>query len=173
MPLTTNGLPYPAASDTPDVPRDVQALAEAMNKFAKTAVWGTYQRTANQAIPTAVATNVIGTQITMEGGLTLNASTGAVTVPANAAGVYLLNGWASWTGSSTTGARFTFWYRNGARLLRTSGIAAAGLTLFASKVVRLAAGDVLTFVAYQASGASIDLDGTNNATGYDITRLAP
>lgn len=37
MPNTTNGYPYPASTDTPDVPRDVQALAQAVDDKLATA----------------------------------------------------------------------------------------------------------------------------------------
>ena len=173
MPLTTNSLPYPAASDIPDVPHDIQALAEAINPYAKSPVWGFYGRTANQAIATGQYIGVIGTQIAMEGGLVLNAATGQVTIPVG--GLYLLNGWATWN-ANATGARFVNWARNNTILVRVQGLATAAslLTQSCMKVTRLAAGDKLDWQVWQSSGVALALDGNANyPTGYDIIRLAP
>jgi len=37
MPTTTKGIPYPASSDDPDVPADMQALAEAIDNLLDSA----------------------------------------------------------------------------------------------------------------------------------------
>jgi hypothetical protein len=44
MPTTPNGLPYPAATDVPDVPADVQALAEQIDTDVFSA-WSAYTPT--------------------------------------------------------------------------------------------------------------------------------
>jgi hypothetical protein len=175
MPATPNGLPYPASTATPNVPADIQALANALDPFAKSAVWGSYQRTTNQTVTTGgAAQNVIGTQITMEGGLVLNATTGEVTVPVG--GLYLLNGWGTFLSlANTTGVRLFYWNRNSVTSVRVQGWYSngTGLTTPCVKVTRLVAGDKVAFQVFQTSGVSMTLDGTNSATGYDVIRLAP
>jgi hypothetical protein len=134
-------------------------------------VFGSYQRTTNQTIANAVTANLQGTMIASEGGMTYNASTGEVTLLTN--GIYLLSGWASFL-ANATGLRYCYWYRNTTRLVRTSGNPTSGAvcTVHSTKLARCNAGEKLTFQIYQNSGASLDLDGGNNSSGFDIYRLS-
>ena len=133
-------------------------------------IWGSFQRTTNQSIPHNVITVIIGTQITMEGGLSLNVTTGEVTVPMD--GLYLFTGWVSFL-TNATGVRYAYIMRNGSRIVRVGNqpTSAGFVSIVASKMIRLAAGDKMTFQVYQTSGAALDVEGPNNATGYDIVRL--
>jgi hypothetical protein len=56
MPTTTTGLPFPAATDTPDVPRDIQALAVALEKHSSAI---RVQNSAGVAAPALGAVTVI------------------------------------------------------------------------------------------------------------------
>ena len=168
MPLTTNGLPYPAASDIPDVPRDVQALADAIDPYVKP-VWGWAKATASLTIPSGAFTQLSG--------LSLDAASTGVTLQGNAlrcptSGLYQISAFVTFNYASA-GGRSVFVNRNGAILLRT--VAAIGAnttsTLVASLVYPLVAGDLITITTYQSSGASLTTDPANNGTSFQLNRL--
>ena len=176
MPLTTNGLPYPADSAAPNVPADIQALAEALDPQAAPTIWAHFQRTTNQTIQSSVLTPVVGTLLTASG-VGYNASSGAMTIGTN--GLYLLTGWITWL-VNATGIRAAYWYRgnpvgSAARLSRAmaAGSAAGQVTTTNTHVIRCVAGDVLWFQAYQTVGSPLDLDGTLQSTGFEVARISP
>jgi len=143
---------------------------------APVTVYGMYVRLSNQTVTssTSVYTNVIGTASgTVEGGLTLNAGTGEVTVPI--AGQYLLNAWVGWGVGSAVGNRFSSWAVNNVRTTRQyqPGHATLGLTVYSTKTVRLAANDRVAYQVMQSSGQDLALDSNQLSTGYEITRIGP
>jgi len=175
MPLTPNGLPYPADTDPPNVPTDIQNLAEALDRYAHTAVGGVYVRNINQTIPTGTSTwtMVQGGLSFVEGALTLNVATGEITI--GVAGLYQLYGWATWVASAAGTMRHASWWVNTTRVARASvAPSAAGvMTAHCSTLARLGVTAKVSLQVMHDAGAALALDGTQNATGYTITRIAP
>jgi hypothetical protein len=52
MPSTASGLPYPTSTDTPDVPRDIKALADALEARLPRASWS-----GQLSVPVSAANN--------------------------------------------------------------------------------------------------------------------
>lgn len=102
MPSTAKGYPYPASTDTPDVPRDVKALADKVEALVPRIATGTAQVPANAAAASSTVAItfpageftappvVVGTMQAATGGL-IKCSVRIAAVSATGATVYLSN----------------------------------------------------------------------------------
>lgn len=177
MPTTTNGLPYPSSTAPPNVPADIQALAEAVDTAVLAAKpHGEFRKQIDvQSIPNAAAlpTVILLTALgTLEGGITVNGA-GEITVPRD--GIYLMAGWLAFVQSNTTPYRAGYIQVGGTAIIRATAVPTANTfahcTMTATR--RLTAGTKVTLAAYQTSGAALNVEFANNQTGLDVTWLRP
>lgn len=158
-------LRYPAPSASPDVPFNMQALAEDVEAQVdrKLAVLE-YSGTA-QSIPTAAYTVLTNAVTTVNRGLTVSNAAGTITVPA--AGTYLITGAVSFA-SNATGLRYAAIGVNTVvtRVTTETALTAAGTTVTVATMIPLPTGAVVDLRAFQSSGANL------NAGGGILTNLS-
>lgn len=169
------GLPYPQPSDTPDVPRDMQALALAVEADLDTFDAGAaaptlrIRQNADQAFGTGVTTNMTWTPdpaypaANAAGFLTY----GTNSIVTARAGVFLavLNG-------SGTGGRFSWRLLITGGNYRARGVGAADFNVASMSTVELcAAGIAFTANAFGYTSGTLTIDSTTAAHGMTVTYL--
>jgi len=175
MPVTPIlAIPYVAPLDLINAyPATDQASATRLDDLLRP-VFGSYTRSTNQSVATATQVTVIGTQVSAEGGITHNGTTGEVTVPLP--GLYLFTAWVTWAANAVS-YRYAWWQKNGARVTFVKSPAGAtttsDFTMISNGVSRCVAGDKASFVVQQNTGASLDLIGGSSLTMYQVARIAP
>lgn len=170
MPNTPAGLPYPAATATPDVPRDIQALATALDPLAPTdSVW-VYQSGATTSVPSdTTGTPVLwNTEQSDPEGMWAAGTPSRLT--AQRAGKYHVQaavGFAS-PGASPAGYREIQILKNGSAVARDrrTAVASASTVCAVSLDVDLAVGEYIEVQAVQNQGAAL-----NTVSGLSWSRF--
>lgn len=168
MPLTPKySFPYPAPTDAADVPYWNQQLAESVEAEVAQRRYKSLMANATFSVPTTAYTthssgwvDVAGTPTDAESGITYSA--GTLTV--SKAGHYRARYQATWT-TNTTGVRIIRLNKNttgsGAGELLSVVAAPPPGNYYFTQIVEwdghLAAGDKVIPMAYQASGAALDI----------------
>ena len=169
MPTTpAYDLPYPAPSSTPDVPFDLQALAEAVETRLEDAL----------VKPAAVLTRSSQTAVGNVGyqKIPLNASevnrggmgsTVTSRITATRAGLYLVSGCVAFS-SNASGVRYSAIYKNGTIVRFVTGPAASGgPTAYALTFpLELAVGDYLELYGVQNTAGTLDTQSTPHGATY-------
>lgn len=159
MPNTPNGLPYPAATATPDVPRDIQALATALDGWVPK-VRACAILSATQTIPHNAATPVSWADTEYDDGdMWVVGSPQRLTIPK--AGLYhvvLQLAYAS-PGASPAGYREAQLLHNGTVVARDrdAPLASASVVLNVNRYKQCAQGDYFTAAAFHTQGADLGI----------------
>lgn len=165
MPTTAKGYRYPASSAAPNVPVDIQNLAQDVNDKAMPvfpdAKIHAYRNT-GQAIPsdlTVPATIILNATSGTPSSFTINTSTGVITVGASAGGEYTMSGAVSIAEVGPSRV-FATVYVNGAERLRGLDIINRGaqngdiVGSVVSGPLTLAGGDQVTLRALHTGSAA-------------------
>lgn len=162
MGTTTNfALPYPALSDDPDVPGDIQALATAIDTAllaVKNPACAIGTRATNQSVPTGTFTDITLPTEEFDNAVMFTAGTAIITVPVTA--VYDIEGSANWAANGT-GTRSLIVQVDGAGVTaagdeRTPSASAATRQGFAIKKL-LTAGQQVKMQGFQSSGGALNI----------------
>lgn len=185
MPTTTNYGFYspPLTGVTPNVPRDTQTLANAVDvalkaeetaRIAADAINDYSERFQGsaQSIPNNAITAIdMDTSVTATG-ITWDSSTKEFVIVR--AGRYQVNASVSWV-ANATGLRLGYILINGANRLRQTGVAgaSAATTIPLCKGFSLATGDRIRISGFQTSGGSLNTDQSNRQTHADVSWMGP
>lgn len=181
MGTTPRGFVYPASVDTPDVPADMQALAESMESYLDGQPYCSVQHNTTQSISTATWTAAIFDTENSDAYAMHGASSSRISAPA--AGLYLVTGYFAFA-SNGTGTRKAQIRKNaggvstaGTSLGHTGGAPQTALQYFGSisAIVSLAASDYVEMFVYQDSGgslATVASTATNLFHGLSVARFA-
>jgi hypothetical protein len=173
MPFTPGGLPYPAASDIPDVPRDVQTLAEAIDAALGTTPSPRIARrkSANQALTAATTWYAVTFDVDTANGSGIAYANGVFTVAKG--GVYQVNAQALMQGNAAAAVRLrvNIGSTDFGELVNTGTGGNASLVL--ARAIRLAAGATITIVAQSSLTGTVIAGSPSCYTFADITLIAP
>lgn len=154
MPLTPNGLPYPPASVTPNVPYDLQRLADAIDPYVGVIPGAALRADEAQTIPNGTITALVFDVVEqLRGGMTLGPN-GGVIVPRE--GWYGVDVGMRWQ-SSASGSRQVRIINGGVQAAADVRIpnATGGYSHDLSRAVYCAAGDEVWASVYQSSGGDL------------------
>jgi hypothetical protein len=183
MATTPRGLPYPASTDTPDVPADIQALAEAMEDVFDTQPYCSVQNNTTQSIATATWTVATFDTDNSDAYAMHSTSSNTSRIIAPAAGLYIVTAVFAFA-NNATGTRKAQLRKNsagsstgGTSLGHTGGAPQSGLQFFGSisAIVQLAASDYVEMFVYQDCGSSLNTvasTATNTFHGMILARFA-
>lgn len=183
MATTPRGLPYPASTDTPDVPADIQALAEAMEDVFDNQPYCSVQNNTTQSISTASWTAATFDTDNSDAYSMHSTSSNTSRIIAPAAGLYIVTANFAFA-SNGTGTRKAQLRKNaagvstsGTSLGHTGGAPQTALQYFGSisAIVQLAASDYVELFVYQDSGgslATVASTSTNLFHGVMVARFA-
>lgn len=172
MPTTTTGLPYPALTDTPDVPYWMQQLAEAVEArgLSATPRCKITANPAGQSIPNSALT-----QVDLAGGTVVYDYATAMADIANdqivckKAGLYILSARVGWA-SGSVGFRGAIITRGASDFLSDSYVAPvtgqATIQTWSSEPVQLALNDTINLKVIHTQGAALALGVFNSRNAH-------
>jgi hypothetical protein len=176
MPTTPNySIPYPALSDSPNGPSQLQSLATVTDTAlqglqtsitsltAKVTPVCSVTRATTQSIANSAFTNPIswsGVVNSRNGGVWDSANPTRLTVPVGAGGLYSAMAGCAFAANGT-GARGIYFQKNGTTLLRGMNLPNSGASLFTElfldREIDLVAGDYLEVIPWQNSGGALNI----------------
>lgn len=161
MPNTPNGLPYPASTATPDVPRDLAALATALDRLMPQDRVYVAQQSATTSVPSGGSGAVVAFHTALDespdGMWSDSQPTRLVAVKPGRYLVQVGVGFAS-PGATPTGYREVQITKMGTAVARarTPAVASASTLVVLTDEVVLAAGEYVEVVAVQNQGTALD-----------------
>ena len=179
MPTTPRGLVYPASTDAPDVPADMQALAESIEAVfdGQPFCWVQHNATLNHAVSGTWYRTPFDTENSDAYGMH---ASNAATIVAPEPGLYV---WQANCGfaSNATGLRALMVRKNsgnsatggtGLSHQQINALSSAATTMGASGIVYMAAGDYLDMWTQQTSGGALASFASTSSVPYQSLSLA-
>ena len=171
MGATPRGFVYPASTDVPDVPSDMQALAESIDDYIGTMYACYVYQTAVTSISGSATTVLFDTELFDSASMhSTSSNTGRITAPVD--GLYSVDAMVAFA-SNATGYRDITVNRNGTAYLRDRSPAISGISTIArcSGLITMTAGQYLEVAALQNSGGNLDTVTGASWTKFIVARI--
>lgn len=140
------------------------ALGQAMNLAINPPRVQAYEQTTNQSLTSATYTALTFSAETFDSDGMHSTATNTSRFTCVTAGTYRFHGFLTFAAGNTTGSRFARWYKNGAAFapvpLFNASAQAQVVGINADAFIPMAVGDYVELMAYQSSGAALNVQNT-------------